>query len=396
MFRILGVALGALVLIFSAAPAVAARAKVGQPAPPFTVVTFGGDQVSLEDLRGQVVVLNYWATWCGPCRVELPVLNDYYRRHPRRDLKIFAITIDNTVSPTKLKPLAAQLTFPLIARLTGGGYGTVRGAVPTSYVIDRAGVVRYAQAGSFSAASFEKVVGPLLAEPPPRRPSPAEGPQIASAPAPKPHKPVWVEAPDAQQMAAAYPTKAMAAGQGGRAQIRCTATADGALADCRLVSEEPVGEGFGDAALGLASRFRMQTALLDGASAVGGTFDVALRFTAPAGGAPTLAPLARDIRFSPTPAAYRRLGGPGPYYPEAADRAGVGGEATLECMASASDGRLTHCVRISESPQLYDFGVAALKMAEDGWITAAPVTDGAVHGDQRVRVTVPFKAMALR
>src|SRR5690349_13827306 len=86
-----------LLLGFVTAGPAAAHLKPGDPAPPFKVTTFGGDTVSLDDLKGQVVVLNYWATWCGPCRVELPILNDYFRRHPRPDLKILAVTVEGSV-----------------------------------------------------------------------------------------------------------------------------------------------------------------------------------------------------------------------------------------------------------------------------------------------------------
>jgi thiol-disulfide isomerase/thioredoxin len=122
--------------------------------------------VSSDDLRGKVVVLNYWATWCGPCRVELPDMDTYMRKHPGAPLAIYAITTEGSLPDSKLKPLAAALSFPLIKKIKGGGYGVLQG-VPTNYVIDKAGVVRVAKAGAFSLDSLEETLTPLLAEPAP-------------------------------------------------------------------------------------------------------------------------------------------------------------------------------------------------------------------------------------
>lgn len=379
-----------LILALAAAlPAAAANVKVGDPAPPFTVTTFGGDTVSLEDLKGQVVVLNYWATWCGPCRVELPVLNDYFVRHPRRDLKILAITVEGSAPAAKLKPLAAQLNFPLVARLSGKGYGPMKGAVPTSYVIDRAGVVRYAQAGAFTTESFEDTVAPLLNAPPPRNVASLE----ASGAAPPPRKPVWVELPNASDLVAAYPAQAKAENVGGKAMLGCLVNWDGGLVDCKVGSEVPAGKGFGDAALALAPRFRMQTAYTDGSSAVGQRVTIPIRFAPVVGEA--AAPPAREVRFAATPPEFRRFGGAGPYYPDRAAQAGAGGLVILDCDAAPGTGKLSGCAVASETPQLYEFGAAALRMAEVGWITAAPAADPAAAGAaQRVRLAVGFKAPA--
>lgn len=146
-----------------AAPALAAA--VGKAAPKFTLTTFDGEKVELADLKGQVVVLNYWATWCGPCKRELPVLDAYRRSHP--GLKIYAVATEDSVPDAKLRPLASVLSFPLIAKLSGRGYGMIDGAVPTNYVIDRQGVLRYAKAEAFDRGSLDAVLSPLLAEPAP-------------------------------------------------------------------------------------------------------------------------------------------------------------------------------------------------------------------------------------
>jgi thiol-disulfide isomerase/thioredoxin len=140
--------------------------KIGSPAPPFTVTTFDKQKVSLTDLAGKVVVLNFWATWCAPCRVELPMLDAYLRRHPGTDLRLFAVTTEGSVPNSKLKPLASMLSFPLATSISGRAYGPLDG-VPTNYVIDRGGIVRYAKSGAFTENTFDDVVAPLLAAPAP-------------------------------------------------------------------------------------------------------------------------------------------------------------------------------------------------------------------------------------
>lgn len=148
---------------------------VGKPAREFTIVTLDGRKVPAADLKGKVVVLNYWATWCTPCKAEMIAFEDYMRFHPNPDLKIFAVMTESNVPTNKLRPLASVLHFPLATKLYGRGYGVMDG-VPTSYIIDRAGVLRYAASGAFSLKGFGEEVGPLLAEP-----APAAAPAQASA-----------------------------------------------------------------------------------------------------------------------------------------------------------------------------------------------------------------------
>ncbi|MES2444221.1 MAG: TlpA disulfide reductase family protein [Pseudomonadota bacterium] len=151
----------------AAAPAPGSKKVViGQPAPEFTLRTFGKEDISLSSLRGQVVVLNLWATWCVPCREEMPMMDRYFRTHSAKGLRIFAVATEDSVRPGRLKELSNALAFPLAGRLRGGAYDPLKG-VPTSYIIDRKGVVRYAKAAAFTWESFDAVLRPLLAEPAP-------------------------------------------------------------------------------------------------------------------------------------------------------------------------------------------------------------------------------------
>ncbi len=161
----------AMAIGLALATALPAHVRPGQKAPSFTITTFDKTRVRSEELRGQVVIVNYWATWCGPCKKELPGLDTYYRAHAKEGLRVFGVTTEGSVSERQLATLAAVLAFPLAHNLSGTGLGEM-GGLPTNYVIDRAGVVRYAEVGAFDAQTLDEVVGPLLAEPAPP-PSPA-------------------------------------------------------------------------------------------------------------------------------------------------------------------------------------------------------------------------------
>jgi cytochrome c biogenesis protein CcmG/thiol:disulfide interchange protein DsbE len=142
--------------------AVPPMAVVGQSAPAFDVFTFDWKKVHFKELQGRVVLLNFWASWCAPCRVELPEIDAYARRHAGAPLSIFAVRSDDEAPNSFFIDLAKRLAFPLVWHLDGNGYGAINGAVPTNYVIDRQGVVRYAKPGAFSVEGLEQVVTPLL------------------------------------------------------------------------------------------------------------------------------------------------------------------------------------------------------------------------------------------
>jgi thiol-disulfide isomerase/thioredoxin len=159
--------LAALAVLVAASGATAAdNPGIGRPARPFTITTFAKQKVKLSDLRGKVVVINYWATWCAPCKEEMPMMDAVHRRYRDRGLEIYAVTTEDSVPPFQLRRVASVLSFPLATKLSGSGYGTL-GGVPTSYVIDRAGNLRYAKSGTFDLQSFQAVILPLLREPPP-------------------------------------------------------------------------------------------------------------------------------------------------------------------------------------------------------------------------------------
>lgn len=145
--------------------------EVGKPARPYKIYLLDKSMVSSDQLKGKVVIVNRWATWCTPCKAEMVVFENYLRTHPGSDLKIYAVTTELTVPSEKLKPLQGLLHYPLGLSVLGWGYG-IKNAVPTSYVIDRAGIVRFAAAGAFNEQSFDALITPLLEQPAPAAPAP--------------------------------------------------------------------------------------------------------------------------------------------------------------------------------------------------------------------------------
>ncbi len=162
MHKMISRGLGMATLALLAVAGTASAATVGKPAPDFTVTTFNYKTITSAQLKGKVVVLNYWATWCAPCRAELLSFYHYVKTHPNPDLQIIEVSED-AVPNDVYRQLSGAVPFPF-ARKLGPGFGKIDGSIPTNYVIDRAGVVRYAQAGAFDEESFDAVVAPLLAE----------------------------------------------------------------------------------------------------------------------------------------------------------------------------------------------------------------------------------------
>ncbi|WEK43341.1 MAG: TlpA disulfide reductase family protein [Candidatus Sphingomonas colombiensis] len=162
---------GLLMAAMLIAPSQIAHAQkaphVGEVAPDFELTLFEGqkgEKIKLSELRGKVVVLNFWATWCVPCRTELPTLDAYYQVTQKYGLRVFAVTTEDSLPLYKLKPVFAKLSIPAVRRIKGP-YGVMTG-VPTNYVIDRSGVVRYAKAGALDLDTLNEIIIPLLNEHP--------------------------------------------------------------------------------------------------------------------------------------------------------------------------------------------------------------------------------------
>lgn len=167
--RLLAVAAMPLMLA-SAAPK---KPVIGQPAPPFELTLVDGTKVSLDQLRGNVVVLNFWATWCIPCRSELPALDTYYNLRRDRGLRVYAVTTEDSVPIPQLKKLFAVMHIPPVKRIKGP-YGPIDNGVPTNFIIDRNGNVVYAKAGAFTLDRLNELLIPLLQEKPPEGSAPSE------------------------------------------------------------------------------------------------------------------------------------------------------------------------------------------------------------------------------
>ncbi|HEX8724087.1 MAG TPA: TlpA disulfide reductase family protein [Gemmatimonadaceae bacterium] len=124
-----------------------AQVAIGAPAPGFTAYTVDGTHraVGLADYKGDVTILNVWATWCGPCKAEMPTLEHLYEMFKPNGLKIVAVSIDETASDDSVRTYARNmgLTFDILhdpQYRIEGAYQVV--GYPSSYVIDRSGVIR--------------------------------------------------------------------------------------------------------------------------------------------------------------------------------------------------------------------------------------------------------------
>ncbi len=136
-------AIGSIGALTAVAPATAAALEAGEAAPALVLTGFDSNTFDLAKLRGKVVLVNYWATWCAPCRKEMPVLDAFYRRHHAEGLEMIGISIDFQRDLDKAHKIAKTVAYPTAhtGGITDDGFGTQKG-VPVTYVIDADGIVR--------------------------------------------------------------------------------------------------------------------------------------------------------------------------------------------------------------------------------------------------------------
>lgn len=131
------------------------------------LVTLDGEHIATRDLVGHVVVLTFWATWCEPCREELPLLSQYADAHSAEGLRVLGFSLDEPGQMKDVRKVAESLHFPvgLLGNSSAPGYGRIW-RLPVNFTIDRAG--RLANDGwkekkpTWTAERLERIVTPLL------------------------------------------------------------------------------------------------------------------------------------------------------------------------------------------------------------------------------------------
>ena len=141
----------------------------GEPAPTLSLPTINGAPLSLEALRGEVIYLDFWASWCAPCRKSFPWMNAMQQRHGERGLRVVAINLDNQREAMErfLQRYPAEFTVLVDGEGASARRFAVKG-MPSAYLIDRRGVVRKIHRGfrSAHADALEAALIELLEEKP--------------------------------------------------------------------------------------------------------------------------------------------------------------------------------------------------------------------------------------
>jgi peroxiredoxin len=136
-------------LALSVAPALpAASVTAGAPAAAFQLPAAVGDPVSLADLKGQVVLINFWASWCGPCRQEMPILDQMYRKYKAAGFTLLGVNVEpksgEAISFLKATPVSFPILFDTQSKVSN--LYEVSG-MPSTVIVDRKGNVRYVHHG---------------------------------------------------------------------------------------------------------------------------------------------------------------------------------------------------------------------------------------------------------
>jgi peroxiredoxin len=153
--------------IFAMAVMLPMASQASTPAPDFTLKSRSGENVRLEDLRGQVVMLNFWASWCGPCRQEMPLMDDLYEQYKDLGFTILAVNVDENREEALRFLDKVPVSYPILydpeSRVSE--LYEVQ-AMPTTVMIDRNGDARYLHHGYQSGYEdeYERQIRELVRE----------------------------------------------------------------------------------------------------------------------------------------------------------------------------------------------------------------------------------------
>jgi len=129
--------------------------EIGQQAPDFTLKNLQGTNLNLTEQRGNIIVINFWASWCGPCRKEMPVLQKFHDKYSDLGVFVWGVNVEQENQAGRDFLAGLNLTFPIFFDETNKISATYQvEAMPTTVIVDRNGVVRYVFRGY--KAGYEK------------------------------------------------------------------------------------------------------------------------------------------------------------------------------------------------------------------------------------------------
>ena len=145
-----------------------APVRVGERAPALIVSTLDARVFDLAAQRGKVAIVNFWASWCSPCRAEMPQLDAFYRRYHARGLELLGVSVDAPADRDEVVRIMRSFSYPgaIAAAAKVNDFGTPL-AVPTTWIIDSHGIVRarLMAGNAVTSHSLEQAVLPLLPQP---------------------------------------------------------------------------------------------------------------------------------------------------------------------------------------------------------------------------------------
>ena len=136
-----------------------ATAEIGRLAPDFTLIDLEGNRVTLSDFRGKVVFINFWATWCPPCRAEMPEIEAVYQEYKNQDVVVIGVDIRENESEVRQCVEEDDFSWIFVLDTTGAvsaSYAIT--AIPTSFFLDEEGVIQSAQIGPMTGRVMEELL----------------------------------------------------------------------------------------------------------------------------------------------------------------------------------------------------------------------------------------------